>query len=745
MLRSAARRYGFLDPIGFMARLRQFAEPSEVQEPIELLRAGIAFHARGLINTRTIQHNLDWVWPFWVERQFNPEDPGFIPRAFSFSHVNLTHRNWTAVGLPDLALYPIVDPGGLVTPLHDGWSIDWWFQAEDGSTLFPSKLPAIHQVLTDGTNRIVTSRATRGGVTIESRVSLELLAGRPHLSLRATLEGGGGGRLIAALRPYNPEGVQFIETIAVLGGRAGWLVNNEVEVRMAPAPAGMVFSTYKKGDVSAHLDRAAEADGVACPIGMATAAAFFDGAAASEGREIRLTIPLPPEETVTRPAGGAAAGWEEVMADTPRLRVPDEHFVFLYDTAARTLVHLSADEPVPGPYTYRRFWFRDACFMIHALLALGLTERCHRLLAGFFAHQTVMGYFHSQDGEWDSNGQVLWIMQRYRLMADRDLDPDWLRGIYKGARWIEKKRTTASRDPKYAGLLPPGFSAEHFGPNDYYYWDDFWAVAGLQAAADLLAGHPPANHAHSAREWGRDLEQSLLASLAAVEGERHHAAVPVSPNRRLDSGAIGSLVADYPLQFFEPGDRRMVATAEYLLANCMQQGCFFQDMIHSGINAYMTLSLAQVLLRAGDPRFADLVRGVAAHASPTGQWPEAIHPATGGGCMGDGQHGWAAAEWVLMIRNLFVREEKDGLVLGAGLFPEWLRADEEISFGPALTLHGVVTVRLRGEGGQCRMTIEPRWHRGEGPEIDIRVPGFRPRRLARVAAPAHEFILEPLP
>ncbi|MEQ8954486.1 MAG: hypothetical protein RL120_10155, partial [Gammaproteobacteria bacterium] len=90
LLKRTANSYGFIDPIGFLARMRQFSQPSEVAEPIELLRAGVQFHARGLLNTRAIQTNLDWVWPYWVERQFNPKDPSFMPRAFSFSHVNLT-------------------------------------------------------------------------------------------------------------------------------------------------------------------------------------------------------------------------------------------------------------------------------------------------------------------------------------------------------------------------------------------------------------------------------------------------------------------------------------------------------------------------------------------------------------------------------------------------------------------------------------------------------------------------------
>ena len=145
-----ARSYGFLDPIQWLNRMRGFAHPSEVTEPVELLRAGVLFHARGLINTKAIQHNLDWVWPYWVERQFNPADASFVPRGFSFSHINLTHRNWTAVGLPDVPFYPIVDPRGLVTPFHDSWSLDFWLLDGENRRLLPSKLERAEQRLDIG-------------------------------------------------------------------------------------------------------------------------------------------------------------------------------------------------------------------------------------------------------------------------------------------------------------------------------------------------------------------------------------------------------------------------------------------------------------------------------------------------------------------------------------------------------------------------------------------------------------------
>jgi hypothetical protein len=181
------------------------------------------------------------------------------------------------------------------------------------------------------------------------------------------------------------------------------------------------------------------------------------------------------------------------------------------------------------------------------------------------------------------------------------------------------------------------------------------------------------------------------------------------------------MVADYPLQLYPPGEARLARTAGFLIDRCFHQGGFFQEMIHSGINAYLTLDLAQTLLRAGDPRFAGQIRRVADLASPTGQWPEAIHPITLGGCMGDGQHGWAAGEWIMMMRNCFVREEADHLVIGSGIFPEWMEGGGEMGFGPTLTAWGPVSVIV----SDSRVILDAQW-REAPPLVKIRVPGFKP-------------------
>jgi hypothetical protein len=155
------------------------------------------------------------------------------------------------------------------------------------------------------------------------------------------------------------------------------------------------------------------------------------------------------------------------------------------------------------------------------------------------------------------------------------------------------------------------------------------------------------------------------------------------------------------------------------------QGAFFQNMIHSGLNAYLTLALAQALLRAGDVESLALVHAVADLASPTGQWPEAVHPRTGGGCMGDGQHLWASAEWALMMRSLFVREEGDRLILLSGLPEDWLTGEFPIAFGPTCTAHGPVTVAVERRNGALHARWQADWYARQ-PTIEVRATGMAP-------------------
>ena len=720
--RRVARSHGFLDPIQFLARLRKFSKPSEVSEPIELLRAGVLFHARGLINTKAIQNNLDWIWPYWVERQFNPADHSFIPRAFSFSHINLTHRNWTAVGLPGVASYPIVDPRGLVTPQFDGWSIDFWLIGSDRRTLLPSKLDTAEQDLTLEKNLFVRTQLGEKNFSIQTAVSMEWIEGQAQCIVEVTTCAPDDTLLAVVIRPYNPEGISFVDSIQVAGDTRALIINRKTAVTFDRPMSRSLLSCYGEGDVFHAIGQAdSGAREISCPVAMATAAAIFPTTGLSE-KPLRIQVPADDEiERKSRHGPVVVSAWEEEMSALTRLQIPDPKFQRLYDLAMANLVLHSPGEVYPGPYTYKRFWYRDAAFILNALVTLGGRKRARRALLRFPDQQTRDGYFLSQDGEWDSNGEAIWIMDRYLRLTGETAPDGWLESIERGARWIINKRLPADLPESHAGLLPAGFSAEHLGPNDYYYWDDFWGVAGLRCAARMLAATQPA----AAREFtagAEDFLQTIVASFKKIPDRQARGAISASPHRRMDAGAVGSLVADFPLQLFPPGEVRLLQTAAWLMEHSFFRGGFFQNMIHSGINAYLTLHVAQVLLRAGDMRALGLIDAVADLASPTGQWPEAIHPQTLGGCMGDGQHIWAAAEWALMLRNLFVREEGDRLIIGSGIFPRWLEQRRPISLEGTATPFGSVSVHLQPEGSGFVLRVTGEWT-AQIPALDVQVPG----------------------
>jgi hypothetical protein len=731
IVKSVAVAEGYPDPILLLSRLKRFAQPSELTAPAELLRAGAVMQSRGLINSQAIQHNMDWVWPYWVERQFDPKDESFLPRAFNIAHLNLTHRNWTAVGTPDSADLSIVDPRGLVTPFFDGWSIDAWILTPGGLALIPSRLKAVRQEFNIKGNPQVRTIAKDSEIGVELVSQTESYQDPDGDSavcrIKLTAVSVVGGWLAVSIRPYNPEGISFVHKIALLEGKRGWKVEGHSFVYFDAAADRSHFSKYWDGDVFARLPAADEAGTVDCGVGLATAAALFE-LNANEAREVTVSVPLKRNADAKPgpiPRYSIDKKWDQNMSGLCRLEISDPKFQFLYDAAITSLVLHSPLDVYPGPYTYKRFWFRDAAFILNTMLCVGMSGRAKKVIDRFPSRQTAGGHFLSQDGEWDSNGEALWIMRRYCELTGAKPDLGWRDSVYKGTAWLQAKRVSKKESP-YFGLLPIGFSAEHLGPNDYYYWDDFWGAAGLRASAYLAGQYGDSELVDEFENEASDLLACVQKSIESTQVRTGGYFMPASPHRRMDAGAIGSIVAGYPLQILPSNDARLMNTAEFLFEKCFFEGGFYQEISHSGINPYLTLHIAQVFLRAGDRRALDLMKVIADLASPTGQWPEAIHPRTKGGCMGDGQHIWAAAEWVQMMRNCFVWEElsEHKLILCSGIHDAWMVEGSTVALGPTLTTFGPIRVEVNTRNGSVEVRWFGDWRGAQQPLIEVRLPGF---------------------
>jgi hypothetical protein len=729
------------DIIRHLSTFQRLGETVEVQLPTEVLPVGARTMLRALRTRAAAQLGPDWVWPYWLERQIDPRSSAFVPRGHLPFLANLTSRNWTMVGNVGSPWEAIVDARGLVTPWFDGWSLDWWVGADD-RWHFPSREVSVRQRLVDAAPVVETVMRVPGGDAVQRVYAVQ------DAEELAVVEFENASNLPFALalavRPYNPEGLAVVERIQLVDRTV--TVDGRPAVLFPTEPARMAGSTFHGGDsmrIVTEGHAGTSLPELRCEAGLAQAAFLFPLA---HRATLRVALPLVserrtrrrrlarrrvermPELPTTLPTSvSVARAWQAQTRRGMQLELPDPSLAEAVEANRRYML-LFHDGPdiTPGPSTYHRFWFRDAAYMLTAMGRFGLHAEVAEVLSSYPGRQHVDGYYFSQRQEWDSNGAAIWALaEHWRLTRDEELLGSTIQSVSRGVRWIERKRHSKRRrrDAALVGLMPASTSAEHLGPFDYYYWDDFWSLRGLVDGAQLLAAAGDDRAAARAREWADGLRADLERSLALVAEELGVLAIPAGPRRRPDPAMVGSLVACSPLGLMPADDPAIVATLDAVREFCLGDA-FYQSIAHTGLGTYLTMQLAFVELEQGDRRALDRLRWLLSAATSTYTWPEAIHPQLGGGCMGDGHHGWAAADFLSFVRNLLVREVDAGLAMVSLLPDEWV--GQSLAVHDAPTHHGRLSYAVRWHGERPALLWELQAHPGVE-RVTLTAPGLDPR------------------
>ncbi len=736
LLKRLARRFHIGDDVlRHLSTFQRLGEKLEVEPPKEMLPVGARTIVRALRTRSAVQIRPDWLWPYWLERQLDPEDPAFVPRGHLPFAMNVTHRNWTAIGNVWSPWEAIVDPVGLVTPVADSWSVDWWVRSSARWHL-PSRESAVHQKLRGNAPIVETTMGVPGGEVVHRAYGAEVVAAE-HVAIEVENRSDQPLDVAFAVRPYNPEGLAVVEDIAV--DRERITVDDDTALLLPRPPERVAISSYHDGDSLHGLmgggdDPPTAPRRVHDPAGFAQAAVLY---ALEPGGRLRTAVPLPPtpERTSVRlvehlpDVDEVERGWDDTVDRGVAVDLPDARLQEAVEAnrAYMLLLHDPGDITA-GPATYHRFWFRDAAYQLLALDRWGYHDEAADVLRSYPGRQRGDGFFYSQWREWDANGSAIWaIAEHHRLTGDDELLERLAPSVRHGVNWIERARhgrvrrvdiRRTTRDVH--GLLPAGISAEHLGPYDFYYWDDFWALRGVLDAAYVArqVGQPEA--ARRIEDGAERFRDDILASLSSARRRVGEDLIPAGPFREPDAGMIGSLVACHPLGLLDGDDPLIVGTLQALRERFCLGPAFFQAIAHTGLGTYLTLQLAFVELVRGETRAWDRLQWLLDAATPTWTWPEAIHPQLPGGCMGDGHHGWAAADMLNFVRCVLLREDRDGSVaLLSILPPEW--RGEPLRVRGAPTHHGRLTYELAWDGDQALLAWE--W---DGPGAPLRAPGLDP-------------------
>jgi hypothetical protein len=680
-----------------------------------------------------VADRVDDVLPWWLTRAWADAGAGAPAGGSAGAEVNTGHRDWTLLGTLADPRRAYVDPRGAVTPRPGGWSLDWWVRAGDRWHL-PSQEAAVRQRLRDGTPVVETLLGVGEGSLVHRAFAVRASDGGAHLVVEVENRADAVG-LALVVRPWNAEGRASVTDIAVDGTLV--VVDGRVGVVLPRPPAAshvadgaatrLVDELLGLDDVAAVRAGAAPgARSVHSPVGRAEAAVIVPlphtatlrvllplGAGSGDAGVPVLPAPVPEADQVV-------AGWKAQTTRGPRIRFPDRRLAALWEAQRRHLLVVHAGDDLasvpPTPFDPT-----EAVPVLEALAVAGFADEAGQVLAGWRDRQAVDGHVGDDGRRLDGDGAaVVALADHWRRGGAPDLVGGQVEAVVAAAHWIDRRRRSRwRRGGAPAGLLPTGTQPRWVGPQGVAFRDSWWALRGLRDAADLLDAAGEEEAAAAARRAADELAAALVDAQAEVAGP-----LPVGPSGEVGPGSV-AVVDAVLLEVVDPDAPVVDATLAAVRARAGASGAV-AGAGGPGPSPRLTARLGRVELARREPAALERLRWLLDHATATATWPEEVHPATGGGAAGAGHDGVAAAEALLLARDLLVRSTSAGLEVCPVLPPEWHGRRWEVH--DLLTPHGVFgfAVRWHGDGRPALL-----WQLDRHPMVE----GGPPTRAVRICAP----------
>jgi len=675
----------------FLESILNMGKKSEVTFPKELIPLNLEVLIKGLLTSRVFEVNSNWVFPFWVEEQLNPKSDVFIPRGANIFAINTTYRNWTILGSIESDEKGVIDLKGMISPKENFPSLDIFIQYNN-EYFFPSR-NKIEQTVDDLTGIIKTFY---NGSDFEYNFETFSSEKDKGIFLKYNFKSKKSGlyRFLFLIRPFNPESFIPIFDIEIKDNK----VFTNSSSFLIPLTKDYKFILFDD-ETDINDFKVNEKNRITSKYGLSTGGIYYE-LNLNENEEKNFELFLPQEENYSIDLNFDKSKDDKIFFMKKEreneliIDVPDDNINRIFNSNKIYLKSLINSEYItPGPLTYKKFWFRDSAYMIPALMKIGDLKRAEKIIEYFKKKIKRDGYFQSQVGEWDSNGQAIFTMaEYYRYTKDKEFLNEFYPYIKKGAEWIERKRK------KYVdsyGLLPSSFSAEHFGPNDLYYYDDYFGLKGLLDASSLANEIGNKNDSENFLKYYLEFKNDVRKAIDKDQKRLNKKICVGAFGRNIDASIIATFTSIFPLNLDLLSKDEIMNSYEELRKRFFVNDCFYQNITHSGINLYLTLEIAEALLYLNEEKEAtNLFDSVISLLTKTYTGPEAINPKSLGGCEGDGHHGWLVAELIHFIRNSLLFEKENGVVILSGSRKEWFKDGDKILFNNGVTYFGNISFEV---------------------------------------------------
>lgn len=649
-------------------------------------------------------------------------------------HPRYWHREqsyWTPVGSPEGKRRALINEEGLVEVDEAGFSLEPFILTESGLVTWADAKVAVS--LEKGGTPLPRVRWKAAGLQLDILPWVD--GAEDELVLRVTYRlraktASTNTRLVIAVRPFqvDPPWQAFrnlggISPIHEIGVSEHGLSIVGRSVTATPQPEMKGGALFEEGGVLHVLthDLNSLDQAIHDPSGLGSGFMLWQFPEGGTNLEVTVSVPfyqnVPPTNSNNR--RNALTRWKSKLGavrwDVPKCAA--NAFDCWRTTAAHILINRDGPAIQPGPRRYTRSWVRDCVIMGAALAKAGIPAPLNEFIEWYAGFQREDGFVPcvvDRDGvdwlvEHDSHGQFLWgIREVFRGSGDRRFLNQLMPHVQLAADYLLRLRGERL-GPEYEsgeraamrGLLPESASHEGYLAHPVHsYWDDFWGIRGLQAAAEIATAAGLLDHAERWSIEASYFQDDVIRSIERVIADKQLGYIPGSVEwADFDPTATSNAIAMLDFADALPPGPLETMLATYLDGfHRKHRG----EMPWTNYTAY-EIRIIGAFVRLGKRDTANELLDFFLsdrRPLPWNQWPEiSWKDLRAPGHLGDVPHTWIAAEYLLALTSMVAeeREASSSIVLAGGMRWEWIAEDNGFSVRNLPTRFGKLDFMIRAD------------------------------------------------
>ena len=704
-------------------------------------------YLRGLLNAKVFLEAQPWMCPSWVilsKKELSTKEEHIT------QYHNSLHRNWSNIGNVGSKRFGMADSRGLVTPQFDYGSIDFWL-LQDDKLIFPAMIgkdgPQLRLISTE--DQLYEWKTQIGSVEFTRLVYHTTRDGLEYIQNEIVLRNQGledtTYTFFTAVRPLSPLGIEPIEIVEYDASGQKLFVNGVLALVVDKTPTAIimgegddptlpekVISTTSHQDTQNQSETGLVAtifrfDVTLSPAGSETiffCSPLFSSTKADESTSIQMS---------SRDRDRSVGRWFEFSGERVSVTFPDTKIDDAFNQATSNLVVQAYPYIFSEGSRYSCLSWKERIRILLAMIRSGSNTVSEAVVNALITTEEI------PDAPLDTtkfSPLLLGILQYYEHVSNARFSSEFLQYFRRhtlGVIETLRQESGISEDSDDDDdMLDEEPTLTHYLMVKEGVLSEFedllWNLAALKTAHRFFVDLHDKGLAKEIHEFILKYQEVVISRAREIEHARWIR--PTDPSMsKIEEEALSVLASTALLHISELDTEFLNLLIEKSVKPRIVSGLWKFFRPQELYSSHLALRLAHYYVTSKQRDLVQpLFERVLDFFTDDYHLPEFVNTRTYGGSAGMGSSVVAAADFILLVRDMVLFEEDSNIVVLAGIPEDWFTAKRSLVISSLPTLSGRSHIEVGTSSNQHQIEID----RAELPEeYEVHIPASVPMPMVK--------------